>query len=249
MSGTDHPHRGDFEPNRDLMRALREALAGAADTAKSTPMQRYMKSAMPFLGVPTPVMRRLARTVFGAYPLTDAATWQATALTLWREAAHREERYAAIELTGLRRYAPFQTLAALPMYQEMIVSGAWWDYVDALAIHRIGGLLRRHPEEVRSVLLAWRTDADLWLRRTAILSQVSFKQETDVALLYACIEPNLMDREFFIRKAIGWALRSYAWVDPEEVVRFVAEHERVISPLSRREALKNVGRRQREAKS
>ena len=80
----------------------------------------------------------------------------------------------------------------------------------------------------------------LWKRRTAILSQLTFKQDTDLDLLYDCIGPSLPSKEFFLRKAIGWALRQYAWIDPAEVERYVREHEDELSPLSRREALKNV---------
>jgi 3-methyladenine DNA glycosylase AlkD len=87
---------------------------------------------------------------------------------------------------------------------------------------------------------AWSTDPFLWKRRISIICQLSFKKDTDLDLLYANIEPNLSDREFFIRKAIGWALRQYAWTDPKEVVRYVATHESQLSSLSRREALKNV---------
>ena len=161
-------------------------------------------------------------------------------LALWRGAAFREERYAAINLSGLRRAAPFQTLDALPMYEEMIVTGAWWDYVDAIASHRVGPLLRRFPDEMKPLMRAWSRSDDLWKRRTSIICQLRFKSETDLGLLYACIEPSLSSREFFLRKAIGWALRQYAWTDPEEVRRYVAAHERELSPLSKREALKNV---------
>jgi 3-methyladenine DNA glycosylase AlkD len=127
------------------------------------------------------------------------------------------------------------------MYEEMIVTGAWWDYVDAIAGHRLGLLLRRFPAPMRKQMLAWSRDQDLWKRRSAILCQLRFKGETDLELLYACIAPSLASREFFLRKAIGWALRQYAWTDPREVVRYVREHQAALSPLSRREALKNVG--------
>jgi 3-methyladenine DNA glycosylase AlkD len=89
-------------------------------------------------------------------------------------------------------------------------------------------------------MLAWSTDENLWKRRVAIICQIAFKKDTDLELLYANIEPNLEDRDFFIRKAIGWALRAYAWTDPEEVARYVRAHETRLSPLSRREALKNI---------
>ena len=95
---------------------------------------------------------------------------------------------------------------------------------------------------------AWSEDKDMWKRRVSIICQVSFKKETDLKLLYANIEPNLADRNFFIRKAIGWALRSYAWTDPAEIVRYVREHEQVLSSLSRREALKNVPAHRRGAR-
>ena len=225
-----------------LIHEVKRALAVHADAARAPAMQAYMKSAMPYRGVPAPVMRRTCRTVFIAHPLDSFAMWRATVLQLWRSASYREERYAAIELSGQRRYASYQAMAALPMYEEMIVSGAWWDYVDALAIHRLGAVLRHEPAAMRDRMLAWSRSPDLWKRRSAILCQVSFKRDTDLELLYGCIEPNLDDRTFFIRKAIGWALRSYAWVDPDEVVRYVREHEHRLSPLSRREALKNINR-------
>jgi 3-methyladenine DNA glycosylase AlkD len=143
----------------------------------------------------------------------------------------------------VKRFDRFQDLAALPMYEEMIVTGAWWDLVDGIAGHRLGLLLRRFPREMRGQMLAWSRSGDLWKRRSAILCQLTFKKTTDLELLYATIEPALASKEFFLRKAIGWALRQYAWTDPEEVRRYVREHERDLSPLSRREALKNVGAR------
>jgi 3-methyladenine DNA glycosylase AlkD len=125
-------------------------------------------------------------------------------LALWREAQFREERYAAIELTGARRYRAYQSPAILPLYEEMIVSGAWWDFVDAIAPHRIGGyLLRGYPVSIKPVMIAWSRSDDRWKRRSAIICQLGFKDATDLGLLYGCIEPNLDEREFFIRKAIG----------------------------------------------
>ena len=103
-----------------------------------------------------------------------------------------------------------------------------------------GDMLRAHQRELRPVMRGWSTDPNMWKRRVAIICQISFKERTDLRLLYANIEPNLADREFFIRKAIGWALRSYAWTDPAEVARYVRENESRLSGLSRREALKNV---------
>ena len=224
-----------------LARDLRAALAGVAEPARARPMQAYAKSSMPFLGVTTPLRRKVCREVFAGLDLPTAHSWRRTVLALWRGARYREERYAAIDLTEARRFDPFQDMAALPMYEEMIVTGAWWDHVDGLASHRLGTLLRRFPRQMRREMLAWSRSSDLWKRRSAILCQLTFKQDTDLDLLQALIEPSLGSKEFFLRKGIGWALRQYAWTDPSWVRRYVRDHEAELSSLSKREALKNVG--------
>jgi 3-methyladenine DNA glycosylase AlkD len=223
-----------------LIRAVQGALEAAADPQKAPQMQAYMKSDMPYCGVSSPDQKRLWRTIFPAHPLGSAAEWQRVALALWRGARFREERYAAIALTDLRAYRAFRTTKAMPMFEEMIVTGAWWDYVDAIATHQIGDVLRAEPRAITPLMRRWAKDPHMWKRRAAILSQIRFKGETDLDLLYACIEPNLGGKEFFIRKAIGWALRQYAWIDPREVRRYVNAHRDRLSPLSVREAMKNL---------
>ncbi|MGP3928471.1 DNA alkylation repair protein [Nonomuraea sp. KM88] len=221
-----------------LGKAVRLALQEVAEPAKAEAMRAYMKSALPFLGVQAVARRAALRRVFAGHRLETAPEWRRAVLALWREAEYREERYAAVELSGHHYYREFQTLYTVPMYEEMIVTGAWWDLVDELATHRVGGLLAAFPDTMRPLMLEWAHDADLWKRRTAILCQNRFKARTDTALLYACIEPSLSDNDFFARKAIGWALREYAKTSPAEVVRYV--NAKGISGLSRREALKNL---------
>ena len=223
-----------------LVRKVREALRDAGNPARALQMQAYMKSALPFRGVAAPEQKRIWRRVFAEYPLDSFDEWHAVALALWRHAAFREERYAAIAVTDLSRYASYRTFAAITMFAEMIVDGAWWDYVDAIATHQVGDILRVEPERMTPLLRRWARDDSMWKRRAAILSQIRFKQDTDLDLLYACIAPNLDDGQFFIRKAIGWALRQYAWTDPSEVKKYVREHRARLSPLSVREALKNL---------
>ena len=228
--------------DRALIAALRRGLRTAADPAKAPAMQKYMKSAMPYYGVPAPALRRVTRDGFASHPLDGVERWTDTVLALWRGAKFREERYAAIELAGHRLYRPHQTPDALPIYDEMITTGAWWDYVDAVAIHRVGALVSSHPDALKPVMRRWSTDGDLWRRRSSIICQISLRGDADLDLLYGTIEPNLDDKDFFIRKGIGWALRTYAWADPDEVVRYVAANKTRLSPLSQREALKNVNR-------
>ncbi|GLW08442.1 DNA alkylation repair protein [Microtetraspora sp. NBRC 13810] len=234
MSPVDTPQAG----RSPLQEAVLYALTSAAEPAKAEAMRSYMKSALPFLGVQASRRRTALKQVFADHRIDSAPEWRRAVLGIWRDAAYREERYAAIELTGFRFYRPWQTLYTLPMYEEMIVTGAWWDYVDELAVHRVGGLLAAYPETMRPLMLEWANDADLWKRRTSILCQNRFKERTDLGLLYACIEPSLSDTDFFARKAIGWALREYAKTDADEVVRYI--RHKGIAGLSRREALKNV---------
>lgn len=230
MTGADHA----------LIAELRQQLRGVADPSRAPQMQAYMKSTMPYLGVPSRGVQSVCREVFGRHPLGSFRNWTSTVRALWREASHREERYAAIALTGDRSYREHQRPAAVPLYEELITTGAWWDYVDEVAVRRIGPMLLTHPDSIRPLILDWSTSSDMWKRRTAIICQVVTKDRTDRELLYACIEPNMFDREFFIRKAIGWALRAYAWTDPDAVAVYVDLNAERLSGLSRREALKNI---------
>ncbi|WP_353114266.1 DNA alkylation repair protein [Microbacterium sp.] len=214
---------------------IRAALQDAADPALAPGQQAYMKSEMPFLGVRVPEARRLTRAL--ARGEKDADVLRTAALELWRGAVHREERYAAQELMSLR---PLRGLLDdLPLHEEMVRTGTWWDHVDEVA-HRLADLLDAHPTEMGVELRVWADDEDMWMRRVSIIAQLGRKDATDRTLLTDAIEPNIADREFFIRKAIGWALRDFARADPDWVREFVAAHP-TLSPLSRKEALKHLG--------
>jgi 3-methyladenine DNA glycosylase AlkD len=223
-----------------LAARIRVELAAAADPARAPGMQAYMKSAMPYRGVKTPELRAICKRVFAEDGPPSREDWRFAVLELWRDARFREERYVAMELAGHKRYVVYRTPDVMPMLEEMIVTGAWWDHVDAAA-QIVGEMLRSHPKGMRPLMRAWSTGDNLWKRRVSIICQISFKKDTDLKLLYANIEPNLAERDFFIRKAIGWALRAYAWTDPAEVARYVRENASQLSGLSRREALKNIG--------
>ncbi|MBK8251829.1 MAG: DNA alkylation repair protein [Polyangiaceae bacterium] len=220
---------------------LRKRFTEMADAERAKGQQAYMKSAMPYYGIQSAPMKAVCKELFAKWQFETSEDWQSAALTLWREAQYREERYAAIELVGYKTYKKYQNSDLLPMYEEMIVTGAWWDYVDTIASHQIGGLLKKEPKVIKKAMLTWSRDSDSWKRRTSIICQISLKAATDLDLLYRAIEPNLADKDFFIRKAIGWALRSYAYVDATEVARYVAEHDGELSGLSKREALKHIG--------
>jgi 3-methyladenine DNA glycosylase AlkD len=228
--------------DRALIADARRGLQARADPARAPAMQAYMKSLMPYLGVRSAGVDAVSKEVFALHPLPSASVWRATVLELWRQATHREERYVAITLSGAPAYRQYQVPAALPVYETIVTEGAWWDYVDEVAVRRVGPMLLTHPDQVRPLMLRWSTSPDMWKRRTSIICQVVAHGRTDLDLLFACIEPNLGDREFFIRKAIGWSLRAYAWTDPQEIAAYVDRNADRLSGLSRREAIKNIAR-------
>ncbi|HEY1955714.1 MAG TPA: DNA alkylation repair protein [Polyangiaceae bacterium] len=226
-----------------LLASLRAKLRAAADSSRAPAMQAYMKSAMPFHGVPAPQVRAVCKDSFSSLEYASPAGWERDVRAIWDGARFREERYCALALTGVRAARAFQTPRAMRLYEHLVVSGAWWDYVDVIATNRVGPILRAHPNGMRPLLLRWAKGANMWKARTAILAQCRSREATDLDFLYACIAPSIDSKEFFLRKAIGWALREYAYVDPQEVARYVKKNEARLSGLSKREALKWVNRK------
>jgi len=199
-----------------------------------------MKSAMPYRGVALPIVRAQTRRLAAQRPFADTSALRDTALELWRAAEFREERYAATELTDTPAARKLQSPGLLGLYREQIVTGAWWDHVDPVS-QRVGALLLGWRDQIRPAVHEWATDEDHWLRRASVICQLKARERTDVALLTDAILASIDERDFFLRKAIGWALRAYAVTDPAWVRAFVAAHETDLSPLSRREALKHLG--------
>ncbi|GAA5197973.1 DNA alkylation repair protein [Microbacterium jejuense] len=215
-----------------LVDDIRSALREAGDPERAPGQQAYMKSAMPFLGVRVPDARRVAKALAKG---RDAATLRETALKLWDAAGFREERYAAMALLSLRPLHADPEL--VPLVEHFVRTGQWWDYTDELA-HRLADLHDARPAQTAALVREWARDPDLWIRRIAILSQLGRGIRLDPAILADTVAPSTADPEFFLRKAIGWALREYARVAPDWVRAFVDAHE--LSALTRREALKHL---------
>lgn len=251
-AGAAAPNRmtaGAAAPNRALADALRASLRAHADAALAGPMQAYMKSALPFHGVPAPLRRRLQAAAVQAHPCGSTAELAATMRVLWDEASHREERYAALELARIGTHRRLLDASLLPLYEHMIVDGAWWDICDDISGTVLATLLRQQPGVMKPLLRRWARGDAMWLRRAAMLTQRRLKvsEGFDAELLYDCILPSLDDPrwagEFFIRKGMGWALRERSYQAPEEVQAFCREYAARLSPLTVREALKALRRR------
>ncbi len=195
-------------------------------------MAKYMKGHFQFFGIPSPARRAIQRDVVGRWAPTEAE------LVTFADAAwsrpERELQYAACDL--IDRNAKRMSTAFIDDLGRWITHRSWWDTVDALA-HGVGAVVRSHPEVARR-MDEWIESEDFWLARAAILHQLRFKAETDAERLFRYCVRRAGDSEFFIRKAIGWALREYSKSDPAAVIAFVRDHDAELSPLSRREALR-----------
>jgi 3-methyladenine DNA glycosylase AlkD len=217
-----------------VLRRLVDTFEPAADPERAASMAAYMRDQFPFLGIPGPLQKSLGRQVLAGLARPDEAAVRAVALGCWA-LPEREYRYFACGY--LRRYVKACSADLLPVVRELIVTQPWWDTVDALAAHVVGPLVLRYPPLV-ATMDAWVADEDMWLARTALLHQLTYKADTDVPRLFDYCLRQAGHRDFFIRKAIGWALREYAWTNPAAVRSFVAGTP--LSGLSRREALKNL---------
>ena len=226
---------------------IRAALESAADPTQAPAMQAYMKSAMPFLGVPAPARRRIVREAVRADPCRSSQELAQLACSLWREATQRELRYAALDLFRMAPHRRLLTIALLPLARELLADATWWDLNDELSGVLLPALLQDDPATMKPLLRAWARSADLWERRAAMLTQRKLDATAfDAVLFYDCLLPSVVDpalgREFFICKGMGWALRERSYAAPDEVRAFCREHADRLAPLTQREALKALRR-------
>ncbi len=243
MTGSAPPVGG-----AELADRLAAALAERAEPTRSAPMARYMRDLFPFLGVMAPAQADAWRAATADLPrrLPEPAVVEA-AEALWAR-REREHQYLACRLVnrhaGTPARAPDASVGFVDTVEHLLTTKPWWDTVDALAIRAVGDLVRVHPK-LRVRMDAWLAGDDLWLTRSALLHMNRWRDATDADWLFAACLARADHRDFFIRKAIGWALREYSKVDEAAVIGFVADHESELSGLSRREALMWLERRRR----
>ncbi len=214
--------------------SLKNLFEQNADPAKAGPMKKYMRDQFEYLGIKSPQVKELLREHVKLHGLPMLEEIDEIARDLWN-LPRREFQYVAMSLMErLEKKLPKPSIKVL---EYMITHKSWWDTVDNIA-HIVGAHFRRFPDVKEKYLAKWRKSKNIWLRRTAILFQLDYKKETDFDLLRKIIRENLGSDEFFINKAIGWALRQYAYTDAKAVKKFVKETD--LHPLSRREAMKHL---------
>lgn len=210
-----------------------------ADPAKAPAMAAYMKTTQPFFGVPTPMRTAMLKQMGDRFAPPDQKSYARRVMTLWK-LPHREEQYCAISFA--RRYEEFITPASLSLYERMVREGAWWDFVDEIAVNLVGAVYGNFRAQTRPTIERWIDDEDMWIRRTALLSHLKHKRDTDAAQLFGHCLKRAHEPEFFIRKAIGWALREYSKTDPRAVQAFLTKNRKRLSNLSYAEASKHLAR-------
>jgi len=208
-----------------------------ADPAQAAPMRRYMRDQFEYLGIKTPQRVALLNEFIKESGLPPITQLDAISRDLW-SLPQREFQYAATSFLG--KHENKLVPEFITTIEYLLITKSWWDTVDTIAGGIVGPYFKRFPKVREKYLKKWRKSDNFWLRRTTLLFQLGYKKETDFDLLCEIIHENLGSDEFFINKAIGWALRQYAWTDPKPVKKFV-KATKELHPLSRREALKNIG--------
>lgn len=197
-------------------------------------MSAYMRDQFPFLGIQKPVRASLCKPFMQDASRDGRIDWDMVEV-LWSK-PEREFQYVALEYVITLRSG--LSLADLGRIKSLIATKSWWDTVDGFP-KPVSHIVQRHPE-ARTTMIDWSTDSDFWVRRSAIIHQLPLRAATDTALLETAILNNLGQREFFINKAIGWALREHSKTDADWVRTFIDRHRAELSPLSIREGSKYV---------
>jgi len=223
-------------PSAELVRFIESEFQALANPAKAAPMQAYMKTAEPFYGIQKPERAQILREMKKRFSPANRREYEAGIRALWR-LPHREEKYTAIEYA--MQSPALVTSRSLPLYEKLIREGAWWDLVDPVA-WLVARVLLKERMLVRPIMARWIGDEDLWIRRAALLSQIRHKEATDERQLFAHCLRSAPDQAFFIRKAIGWALRDYSYIAPHNVREFLLTHRSRLSGLSFREGAKQL---------
>lgn len=210
-----------FEANRN------EANAG--------PMKKYLRDQFEFLGIKTPERRELLKQFYQESGILKAPFQPDFVLALW-DREEREYQYAA--LGYLEKLVKKLNKDDMPLLEQLITTKSWWDTVDTIAPKLVGHLAATYPDVISSKIDGWAVSDNIWLRRAAILFQLKYKQNTDEALLFRYIKENAHEKEFFIEKAIGWALREYSKTNPQSVKQFIEQQP--LASLSIREGSKYI---------
>jgi 3-methyladenine DNA glycosylase AlkD len=210
------------------------ALLAEHHSERAEAMQDYMRNHFVYMGVAAPVRKQVEKSFYKQYGLPEYADLSEIVHDAWAT-DEREIQYFAMDLVE-RMHKQWQPDVII-LIEMMLTKKAWWDSVDFIASHLAGKYFQRFPNEMYAITTRWNTSDDLWLQRSSIIFQLFYKKNTDTALLFSHIKTHIDSKEFFLQKAIGWALRQHTRINTQIIVDFVAAHEN-LSALSKKEAMK-----------
>lgn len=200
------------------------------------PMENYMKNNFSFLGIKTEERRAIFKENYEKYKSEIKANFRTIAWELFNK-NEREFHQCAIDLL-VKEFKKNYVLEDIKLIENLIITNSWWDSVDVVAKYLLGGYLQQFPNETYDVIERFSNSNNMWLNRSAIIFQLSYKEKTNFDLLKSECEKHKESKEFFIQKAIGWALRDYSRFNPSGVSEYVNSTN--LKPLSQREALRNI---------
>lgn len=215
--------------------AVVESFTLHTDQSQALAMQKYLKNKFDFFGIKAPLRREISKFFLDKDHLPKLSEASLIVHELWNQ-PQRELQYLAIEL--LRKYNKISPPEWIDLYERLITEKSWWDTVDGLAAWHVGDHFLKYPDQMPGYTANWMNSGNIWLQRTCLLFQLMYKEKTDFQLLSSFIIPLAGSKEFFIKKAIGWALRQYAKSNPKIVLDFV--NKQPLAPLSYREAVKTI---------
>ncbi len=223
---------------RSYIAPLQKLFSQNAHPENSIQMKRYMKDKFEFFGIKSVERKELTKKFLAFHGIPSEKDYEEVIREMW-DLPQRELQYAALDI--LERLVKKRVKVEIKLLEHLIVTKSWWDTVDWLATRIVGVRFRQDPELIIPNYSRWMASGNFWLQRVCILFQLKYKQETDEKLLFSTIQELSESDEFFIQKAIGWALREQSKTDPAVVQKFIDENE--LAPLSRREALKVISKK------
>lgn len=224
---------------------IQSELSRAGNTVIALGQKKYMKSEIPYWGVQSPELKIICAKIFKDHPPINNSEYRNVIIYLFNNAEKREEWYVAMNYA--LNFNKYKIEKNIDVYMKIVCISQWWDVVDSVAQNLIGRTLLDSPN-LHSYLHNWIINDNMWVRRTALLAQLKYKEKTEFELLVELILQVCNETEFFIRKAIGWALRQYSYTNPEAVENFIGKYKNRLSNLSKREGMKVIKRKLAENK-
>ena len=225
-----------------LARKLVQIYTKNKNEKDAPPMKKYMRGRFEFFGLKAPIRRSLAQECIKTKPSGPQEVRDLVKI-LWAK-PQRELQYFAIDYL-IKHFKTFGVERAefdanIESVKNLVTAKSWWDTVDLLSSETVGGLVRKHPDLGKPLMEEWINDDNMWLRRTALLHQLKYKETTDEEMLFRFCSARAHEKEFFIQKAIGWALRSYAWTNGAAVKKYLLKNKQILSKLSYKEGGKHL---------